>query len=285
MKITISDKPTNNSGIVLLAPSLSAVPEAFTHAGVDVRRHEQLLSEMQKLRGAVYLEDKAITADQLTQDGRHRLDVDERSWHLLTLDGTGRVRGCSRYCLYPTAVSYSELGVAKSALAGNSQWGRLLQLAVDAQVALARKLQLGFAELGGWALAREHRCTTEALRIALGTYSLASLLGEAVGLSTVTVRNCSSSILKRLGGVPIDLAGFFLPAYHDPQYNCEMEILRFDSRYPADRFKDWIHGMRQQMIDVRVVCATALSRTSMPRRETIGHYSSQGIAVARASAA
>ena len=264
MRITISDKPSNSRGLVLLAPSLSAVPEAFTHARLDAERHEKLMSEMQRLRGAVYFEDGAINANQLTSDGRHHLDVDARSWHLLTMDEQGRVCGCSRLRLHSNFVSYGELGVAKSALANNSSWGKLLQAAVDSEISLARKLQVGFAEVGGWALARERRCTIEAMRIALGTYSLANLLGEAVCVTTATVRNCSSSILKRLGGLPMDVAGFFLPRYHDPQYNCEMEILRFDSRYPAERFADGIRGIRQQMIDAQVICSTAFSNSSIP---------------------
>lgn len=285
MKITISDKSATHRGTVLLAPSLSAVPETFAHAGVDPGRHEVLLGEMQRLRGVLYLEDGAITEDQLTSDGRHKLSVDDRSWHLLTLDENGRVCGCLRYCLYPGAVSYPELGVSRSALAGSSQWSNLLKTAVDTQIALARKLQIGFAEIGGWALAREHRCTTEALRIALGTYSLAGLLGDAVGVSTATVRNCSASILRRIGGARMDVSGFLLPAYHDPQYNCEMEILRFDSRYPAERFAQGVEKIRQQLICASVVCASAFGSTSLPRREPVTRYAPQFAGLAAASAA
>jgi hypothetical protein len=284
MKITISDQPTKNRRTVLLAPCLSAVPKTFARATVDAGGHDQLLQQMQKLRGSVYLDDGAITSNELTQDRRHKLAVDDRSWHMLTLDNDERVIGCSRFSPYRREVSYRELGVARSALANNSQWGRILQLAVDAQVALARKLQVSFAEVGGWALAREHRCTNEALRIALGTYSLAASLGEAVCLSTVTVRHCSSSILKRLGGAPLDLAGAFLPAYHDPQYNCEMEILRFDSRYPADRFKQWISGIQQQMTEVPVICAAAAdSENSLPRQRAVRGFSFQSVMAASAA--
>jgi hypothetical protein len=237
------------------------------------------------LRGALYLEDGAITADQLTADGRHKLPVDDRSWHVVTLNAEGKVSGCSRYSPYPETVSFRDLGVAKSALAVSPRWGKLLQTAVDAEVALARSLNIGFGEVGGWALGRDLRFTLEALRIALGTYGLAGLLGEAIVLSTATVRNCSASILKRLGGVPMDASGFSLPRYHEPKYNCEMEILRFDSRYPADRFREWINAIRMQMIDVPVVCSHFGYPTTAPRPAQVLPYSWRYSAVASASAA
>lgn len=285
MNLTFSNRPANNRGMVLLAPTLCAVPGAFKNAGVDVQRHGQLLAELQRLRGALYLEDGAITPDQLTADGRHKLPIDERSWHVLTLDTNGQVSGCSRYSPYPETVSFRDLGVAKSALAINPRWGKLLQSAVNDEISLAKNLNIGFGEVGGWALGRELRFTLEALRIALGTYGLAGLLGEAIVLSTATVRNCSASILKRLGGVPVDASGFSLPRYHEPKYNCEMEILRFDSRFPADRFKEWINAIRMQMIDVPVVCSHLGYPSTSPRRAEILPQSWRYSVVQRASAA
>ena len=285
MNLTFSDKPANNRGMVLLAPTLCAVPEAFKNAGVDVHRHEQLLTELQQLRGALYLEDGAISADQLTSDGRHKLAIDERSWHVLTLDGDGKVSGCSRYSPYPENVSFRDLGVAKSAMAASPTWGKLLHAAIDAEVSLARSLNIGFGEVGGWALGREMRFTLEALRIALGSYGLAGFLGEAIVVSTVTVRNCSASILKRLGGSPMHSSGFPLPRYHEPKYNCEMEILRFDSRYPADRFRQWINAIRLQMIDVPVICSHFGYPTTAPRPAEVLPRAWRHPSVARASAA
>jgi hypothetical protein len=56
-----------------------------------------MLAEMQRLRGSVYLRDGAIQKHELTADGRHRLSVDEQSWHILLVDGAKRVKGCMRY--------------------------------------------------------------------------------------------------------------------------------------------------------------------------------------------
>lgn len=276
MDLTFSNRQYTRRHIVLLAPSLAQVPEAFTHARLDPRKHEQLLSSMQRLRGTIYQEDGAISASALTPDGRHKLDIDERSWHLLTLDKNGDVSGCSRYLAHSPSVSFSQLELTKSALATSPKWGRLLRSAIDAEIALARKLCVDYVELGGWALSHELRCTTEALRIALGTYTLANLLGHGIGVSTATVRNCSASILKRLGGVPVTAAGEPIPSYYDPQYKCDMEILRFDSRSPAARFQEWIERLSGDMVSVPVVCAQRSWQALTETCEDVAGFASLG---------
>ena len=60
--------------------------------------------------------------------------------------------------------------------------------------------------------------------------------------------------------------------YFDPQYQCEMELLRFDSRSPSPRFQSWINTIFNQLAEAPVVWrnreATALQpfETSEPVR-------------------
>ncbi|MGH9631672.1 MAG: hypothetical protein ACRD7E_25480 [Bryobacteraceae bacterium] len=209
---------------------------------------------MQKLRGRLYLQDGAIEREDLTRDGRHSQSVDEDSWHLLTLDPQGRVSGCARYRQHENPVTFRRLGIVDSALAQCDRWGRKLRNAVENEISSARKRDLNYAEVGGWALAHELRCTTEALRSALGTYALAQLLGGSLGISTVTVRNHSSSILRRIGGRSLEVEGHELPDYYDPKYKCQMEMLRFDSGAPNSKYRNWIDEIRSHLLTVPVIC-------------------------------
>src|SRR5262249_35832171 len=152
---------------------------------------------MQSMRGQIYLEEGAISLDELI-DGKHQSPLDEHSWHLLILDRRDRVCGCARYREYPNRVRFSELAVANSALAQCPTWGPQLKTAVENEIVLARRLNLPYVELGGWALTEEIRGTAEALRMALASYALARGLGGGIGLSTVTRRNSSSAILRRM---------------------------------------------------------------------------------------
>jgi hypothetical protein len=259
---------------VILAPSGSAVPRLFSETHTDSGRYETLFAEMQRMRGRIYLQDGAIEPEQLT-DGRHQLDIDRRSWHLLVLDKDNRVSGCARYREYRHRPDFGELSISDSALANCERWGGKLEEAVQAELALARRLNLPYVELGGWALIEQIRGTTEALRMALATYCLAQSLGGGVGISTVTRRYCSSSILRRIGGRSLEHKSVELPAYYDPQYKCEMEVLRFYSWAPNPRYRIWIHQIRPQLQASAVLSDYAEGR---PRLSSIR----SGVAVSRA---
>src|SRR5437660_12082167 len=55
--------------LLLLAPP-GWVPSFFHSIDVNAERHQQLVREMQQMRGKIYLSDGAIRADQLSSDGR-----------------------------------------------------------------------------------------------------------------------------------------------------------------------------------------------------------------------
>ncbi len=237
----------------MLAPE-GANLQYFEDVDVLPRRFQDLVAEMQELRGSVYLAEGAIQEWQLTE-GRHQMAADTKSWHVLLLDEDQRVCGCARYHEYRDTVPFRQLGVAKSALARAGQWRTPLQRAVEAEIQLASRLRFPFVELGGWALSEEVRATSDALRMALLTYGLSQALGGAVGISTATRRNCSSSILRRMGGQSLESAGSEIPAYYDPHYGCEMELLRFYSWAPNPQYAGWIEDAREDLRSVPVLAS------------------------------
>lgn len=220
------------------------------------RRYQDLVAEMQELRGSVYLAEGAIQEWQLTE-GRHQMAADAQSWHVLLLDEEQRVCGCARYHEYRETVPFRQLGVAQSALARSQEWSAPLRQAVEHEIHLAARLRFPFVELGGWALSEEVRATSDALRMALMTYGLSQALGGAVGISTATRRNCSSTILRRMGGQSLEAAGSEIPAYYDPHYNCDMELLRFYSWAPNPQYAGWIDDAREDLRNVRVLASPA----------------------------
>jgi len=248
----------------ILAPARVADIE-FGKVRVDDTNYNQLLKGMQQLRGRIYLDDHAIQPQQLTKDGRHKLDSDETSWHLLILDEAEQVCGCVRYREHPEEAGFSHLGVARSALAQCGEWGPKLATAVSAELALARRLAISYVEVGGWALKEQIRNTGEALRMVLATYSLAQALGGGVGLSTATRRHSSASILRKLGGRSLEERGVELPAYFDPEYGCEMEILRFYSWAPNPRYHTWVEAIREELKTIPVVTRKLQSHVAVSR--------------------
>src|SRR5947208_7692331 len=109
---------------VVLPPSKLRVPGIFRNVKVSNRRHDELFAEMQRFRGSVYVEDGAIANSDLTSDGRHRMSIDEDSWHVLSLDSDGRVVACLRYLDETHASDFDDLWVRHAALSGCPKLGR-----------------------------------------------------------------------------------------------------------------------------------------------------------------
>ena len=100
---------------------------------------------------------------------------------------------------------------------------------------------------------REIRCTSECLRSVLATFAWSRLIGGALGLSTATERNGSASILRKLGGRSLEWNGVTFPSYFDPHYNCQMQMLRFDSRTPNERYETAIEDLRHSLSHIQVI--------------------------------
>jgi len=246
---------------VVLPPSKLAAPGVFRNVEVDTGRHDQLFADMQRFRGRVYKDDGAIQNGELTADGRHKVSIDEESWHVLSLDMHGRVVSCLRYLDESHAAAFEDLWVKHAELARCPKLGRNFRGAVEAGMAKARKQGMGFGEVGGWAVAEDHRWTLEPLRIILATYGLLQLLGGCSGVATATFRHSSAMILRRIGLASLVAGGQELPPYYDSQYRCQMEVLQFDSRNPNPKYADWVAELAGLLTAAPVVCRESFAQS------------------------
>jgi len=219
---------------------------------------------MQRLRGKVYLKDGAIKEWDLTSDGRHKQLADPESWHVLSVDYRDNVFGCARLRPYSFPFEYKHLAVAHSEIASMPEWRTRLERAVRAEIARAQAAGFSFVEAGGWALAEEVRCSTEALRIALTMYGLGQMLGGCIGLTTATLRHGSSLILRRIGGELLSDGDNPIPRYFDSRYNCDMEILRFNSSAPNPRYREWAEQVASDLVEIPVVGAARVPQSVNP---------------------
>jgi hypothetical protein len=257
----------------LLAPHKSGIAHNFSHPTKDEQLYDQFLSGMQRLRGSIYLKDGAIKPWELDDEGRFAMPADEQSWHLLLLDERRSVIGCARYLVHPSDVPYDRLRVSHSTLANDPAWGGKVREAVESDLRRIRDARLSYVEVGGWALAEQWRGTRAALEILVGSFALAQLWGGCIGSCTATVRHSSSSMLRRLGGQSFEVAGQNLPSYNDPEYDCTMELLRFDYRSPATRFLPLINQLRSTLSKAPVV--TAAEPFAVRLREFIPEHASR----------
>jgi hypothetical protein len=242
--------------LLLVAPEHVQVRNAapFKNVVADPAGRSGMLAELQRLRGGVYMQDGALHPQQLSNDGRHCTDEDQHSWHLLFLNRAGRVSACVWYRDLGRTPSFDQLRVGSTPLAESDHRDKVTN-AVEGELARARDEGLSYAEVGGWAVASESRCTSEGLLLALGAYSLGRLLGGALGMTTATVRHASSTILRRLGGSSLENEGEEIPSYYDPKYRCVMELLRFDSRRPSAKYAGLVERLCEKLIEVPVLAA------------------------------
>jgi hypothetical protein len=248
--------PERNYRLQLLAPS-AAKTDGFSALIVgDTYRYDSYLAKMQRMRGRIYLTEGAIQDSQLDAEGRHRMTGDERSWHSLLVDPADQVIACARYLVHPPVVSFRNTRASHSVLAKDSYWGPRLWGAIENDITLARRLGVAYVEVGGWAVAAEYRSTKAALETLLGAFAWGELIGGCICSCTATSRNRSSTVLRKVGGTSLMLDGEQLPSYFDPEYGCEMEVLRFVAGEAATRFRPLIQGMKKELQHSPILRAT-----------------------------
>ena len=254
--------------ILLLAPDPAVVPGIFKRVYPSAEHHSVFLDSLQRLRGATYLRDEAISPDELSSDGRHIQAADSSSWHIVIVKRDASVVGCARFHQHDCSITFEQLAVHESALSHDTEWGPKLRIAVEEEIAKARQAGLSYVEIGGWAIAEESRHSSEVLLTAIANYSLARLLGGSLGISTATVRHNSAAMLRRIGGKSLQISGSKLPRYYEPRYRCEMEILCFDSRFPGQRHESLIEQLRNRLSLTPVICG--ISNVERLRRALAG---------------
>ncbi len=253
MNLSLTSDPSTNRRLILLSPPGTQLKGAFRRVEGDAEWRQKLLSDMQRLRGRIYRGEGAITDQDLTADGRHVQDGDDEAWHLLILNPNNRVVGCTRYLQHHASTSFNRLRVRTAALARSAEWSEPLRRAVESELENARRSGFSYVEVGGWALDESVRGSSDAVRSVLFTFAWSQVIGGCLGLSMATHRNGSASILRRIGGHPLTWNGQALPPYYDPQYKCEMEVIRFDSRVPSARYQHAIDEIRSHIPAMQVI--------------------------------
>ncbi len=239
--------------LVLLAPPKRLVPPAFHNVDDAPLEHAARLKEVQRLRGDIYYTDGAVARHELSADGRHQTPEDEKSWHLLMLNKEQEVTACVWYMEHAGNVKPNDLRVRECPAGLRKESSGVFWQAVAKELKRAKQDGLGYAEVGGWAVTKESRCTSEGLLLALAAYSLGRMLGGSLGMTTATVRHSSSTILRRLGGSPLESNGVLVPSYYDPKYQCEMELLRFDSRRPSAKYAPLVEMLKDKLATIQVI--------------------------------
>ena len=81
--------------IRILAPTAKQIPASFAGVHIDSSWYRDCISEVQRFRGRIYLEDRAIPPDAVDASGRHISPHDVVSWHIIAR-AKDHIVGCTR---------------------------------------------------------------------------------------------------------------------------------------------------------------------------------------------
>jgi hypothetical protein len=249
--------------LMILAPQGAGVSPSAVNLIRDKTMHASLLGEMQRFRGRVALREGAITASMLDSSGGHRMQGDEKSWHLLRVRNDGKIAGCARILVHPRDVTFSRLRIASSRAARCPVWARDVHDAVESELTRARLNGLAIIEPGGWVIDEDLRGSCEAVSIAIGAFAWAQILDDCIGFLTATAKHGSATILRRLGARNLQAHGQTIPGYFEPAWGCNAELLRFDTNSLNPRFEAALVSARGQLSTSPVFSAESVP----PRNE------------------
>ena len=232
---------------MILAPAGVTLPKRFEKRMVCDEQYQLMLARMQVMRGHIALTEGAIRKEQLDIEQRYWMPRDEDSWHLLRLGTDGAVEGCIRILEHQDRPNFTTLRISNSALARSANWSRKVRSAVESEVEQLSRRGARVVEPGFWALNESLRGSREGVSIALSVFAWSQLIGDRVAYVTATVRNDSCGMLRRLGGRGLEFNGEPLPRYYDPEYSCDMELLKFDMAGLNPRFEAKIAPLREML--------------------------------------
>ena len=192
MKLSLTADSATNRRFILLAPAGVTPRGAFRQVEGNPARRQDLLHDMQRLRGRIYLSDGAITREELTATdamSRRLTRIPGTCWWWAT---TVESWVAPDTCSTTASTPYNSLRVRTAALAQSEQWSEPLRRAVERELEDARRNGFSYVEVGGWALDESVRGSSDALRSVLFTYAWSQVIGGCLGLSMATHRNGSA---------------------------------------------------------------------------------------------
>jgi hypothetical protein len=236
----------------ILAPLRAEPPHPCLRVREDASEHDRLLHEMIRMRTGIMRKEGALPPATLTGDSFYSMPGDDQSWHLLRLRPDGTISGCARVLVHKPNAGFGDLRIA-SCKSSEPGWASLLNHAVNFELEQARRLDRMLIEPGGWALAENEQGSGEGVAIAVAAFAWARILGDCVGFLTATARNCSSKILRRLGGSSLRTPeGKAVPEYFDARWGTVIELLRFDTTSLAPRFNRILEDAHSMLLDTPV---------------------------------
>jgi hypothetical protein len=212
--------------LTVIAPSEGQLPISLPIQECNQQDYSDLIDEIQRFRGRVYVQDEAIPEASLDETGRQYSEVDYRSWHVVARTDSDAICGVMRIPFYSSDTDIDNL-----------QLNSLLQRLEPSEQLVFRHTIQSFleessgtyemlCEPGGWAV--DLKLISQSIGTSLAACGLAVVqwIGSAISVSTVTVKHNAPKLLKYMGAWnPLQHTSH--ERFKDWYHSCEMEIIFF----------------------------------------------------------
>ena len=245
--------------LTIVAPSVTQIPEWLPNVLVNDGMYQEVIGEIQRFRGGVYVQDKAIPANALDDLGRHYSDYDYRAWHVLFRDRRQDLCGAIRVGLvsYGDIEGIDHLQVLEFLSHMPSDKKAPLETAVRKFLDNCKTLVPSICEPGAWAVSADVRKGRLAPVLAASIWSLLRVVGGAAGVATATTKHGSANILKKMGGFDLFLNGMPLVPFYDSYHQCYIELIGFDSDYLNPRLEPTVAQVQDYMSTLPIITTDA----------------------------
>ncbi|CCH55849.1 hypothetical protein BN8_05140 [Fibrisoma limi BUZ 3] len=230
----------------LIAPASGFVPDALAHHFLP--DPEPAIADIQRFRGRIYAQDSAIPLSALDSLGRHRSEVDYRSWHIVARDAQGQISGVLRLPIYPIDTPIESLLLNQTLERMQPEQRHLYRYVL--QRFIDRSVTAGYpcvAEPGGWAVDRTRCGRQTGINLVTTGWAIGEYYGHYVAASTVTVKHHAADLLKLMGGFN-ELAGTPNARFHDPYFRCDIELVFFYSDKVSGRFGEMVEKIKEDLL-------------------------------------
>lgn len=177
---------------------LVAVPPRESEPAKGLRVHpicgdayENIISDIQRFRGSVYIADKAIPASALDVEGRDYTEFDFSSWHFVIRKCDGSLCGTIRMRYHSPRTHITDLRLYGCLSRVPFEHRNKFIEAVRNFREAASSDSLLFGEVGGWAVSPEFRTSSAALLLPIAGWAMCQILGHAFILGAATMRHTS----------------------------------------------------------------------------------------------
>ena len=242
--------------LTVVAPSADRIPEWLPNVLVDEGVYSDTIDDIQRFRGYVYVQDKAIPTSALDTQGRHVSEYDYHAWHLILRDRRQDLCGAIRVGIVAYGAenrNMDDLQIVQYLSRMTPEGKAPLETSVMAFLNRCYSLQPSICEPGAWAVAEDVRKGRLAPVLAASIWSLLRAVGGAAGVATATTRHQSSEILRKMGGFELFADGLPLPAFYDAHHDCLIELVGFDSGYLNPRLEATVLEVEEYINDLPII--------------------------------